>query len=99
MFKNLDIDKLIKGIFDNAKDISNVDKILANIVSGNQTIKFGIDPTGSELHLGHLFIIRKLQILQQLGNKIVIIIGDFTASIGDPSGRDSTRPFYLKKLL
>ena len=90
---------ILSDIFDNAKDISNIDAISEKVLSGNQTIKFGIDPTGSELHLGHLFIINKLKILQQLGNKIVIIIGDFTASIGDPSGRDTTRPFLCKETI
>ena len=90
---------ILSDIFDNAKDISNIDAISEKVLSGNQTIKFGIDPTGSELHLGHLFIINKLKILQQLGNKIVIIIGDFTAGIGDPSGRDTTRPFLCKETI
>lgn len=92
-------EKVLLDIFDNAKDISNIDAISEKVLSGNQTIKFGIDPTGSELHLGHLFIINKLKILQQLGNKIIIIIGDFTASIGDPSGRDTTRPFLCKETI
>lgn len=54
-------------------------------------VKFGIDPTSSELHLGHLVVLRKLKQLQELGHKIIFIIGDFTAMIGDPSGRTSSR--------
>lgn len=55
-------------------------------------IKFGIDPTGTDVHLGHLVPIRKMRDFQDLGHIGVIIIGDFTAQIGDPTGRDETRP-------
>ncbi len=52
----------------------------------------GIDPTSPDLHLGHAVVLRKLRGFQDLGHKIVLIIGDFTAQIGDPSGRSKTRP-------
>jgi tyrosyl-tRNA synthetase len=55
-------------------------------------IKFGIDPTRPDLTFGHLVILNKLAQFQKAGHKIVLIIGDFTAKIGDPSGRDNTRP-------
>ena len=55
------------------------------------TVKLGIDPTGSELHLGHSVVLRKLREFQDLGHKIVLVIGDFTAKIGDPSGRTGER--------
>jgi len=55
------------------------------------TIKLGIDPTGSELHLGHSVVLRKLREFQDLGHKVVLVIGDFTAKIGDPSGRTEER--------
>lgn len=54
-------------------------------------VKFGIDPTGSHLHLGHAVALRKLRQFQDLGHKAVLIIGDFTATIGDPTGRSETR--------
>lgn len=54
-------------------------------------IKFGIDPTSPDLHLGHAVVLRKLKEFEDLGCKIVLIIGDFTAQIGDPSGRSETR--------
>lgn len=60
-------------------------------------VKFGIDPTGTDLHLGHIVVIRKLQELQNLGCDITIIIGDLTARIGDPSGRDSSRPILSEE--
>ncbi len=55
-------------------------------------IKLGVDPTAPDLHLGHAVPLRKLRQFQDLGHTVVLIIGDFTALIGDPSGRNSTRP-------
>lgn len=54
-------------------------------------IKFGADPTAPDIHLGHTVILRNLRQFQELGHKVIFIIGDFTARIGDPSGRDITR--------
>lgn len=54
-------------------------------------VKYGIDPTGIDVHLGHTVPLRKLRLFQQLGHKAVIIIGNTTALVGDPSGRDETR--------
>ncbi len=56
------------------------------------TVKLGVDPTAPDLHLGHAVPLRKLRQFQDLGHKAVLIIGDFTAKIGDPSGRSATRP-------
>jgi tyrosyl-tRNA synthetase len=56
------------------------------------TIKFGADPTASDLHLGHTVVLQKLKQFQNAGHEIVFLIGDFTARIGDPSGRSSLRP-------
>jgi tyrosyl-tRNA synthetase len=56
------------------------------------TIKLGVDPTAPDLHLGHAVPLRKLRQFQDLGHEVVLIIGDFTALIGDPSGRSTTRP-------
>ena len=55
-------------------------------------IKLGCDPTRPDLHLGHAVVLRKLAQFQQLGHLAILIIGDFTAMIGDPSGRNATRP-------
>jgi tyrosyl-tRNA synthetase len=55
-------------------------------------IKLGCDPTRPDLHLGHSVVLRKLAQFQQLGHQAILIIGDFTAMIGDPSGKNSTRP-------
>ncbi|MDQ6808535.1 MAG: tyrosine--tRNA ligase [Verrucomicrobiota bacterium] len=55
-------------------------------------VKLGVDPTTSDLHLGHTLALRKLRQFQDLGHEAILIIGDFTAMIGDPSGRSATRP-------
>ena len=55
-------------------------------------IKAGFDPTAPDLHLGHVVLLRKLRQFQDLGHHVFFLIGDFTAQIGDPSGRDQTRP-------
>ena len=55
-------------------------------------IKLGFDPTAPDLHLGHAVVLRKLKDFQDQGHEIIFLIGDFTASIGDPSGKSKTRP-------
>src|SRR5450432_2401547 len=55
-------------------------------------VKLGVDPTSPDLHLGHALILRKLRQFQDLGHEAVLIIGDFTSMIGDPSGRSVPRP-------
>ena len=54
--------------------------------------KLGIDPTAPDIHLGHTVVLQKLREFQDLGHKVVLIIGDYTARVGDPSGRSATRP-------
>jgi len=56
------------------------------------TVKFGIDPTGSLLHLGHAVGLHKMQQFVELGHRVILLIGDFTARIGDPTGRNELRP-------
>jgi len=75
------------------------DKEISDMLSGNRflRIKAGFDPTAPDLHLGHTVLINKLRQFQALGHKIVFIIGDFTAMIGDPTGRNSTRPPLSKE--
>src|SRR3989344_3320358 len=55
-------------------------------------IKLGVDPSRPDIHLGNAVILRKLRQFQDLGCKVVFLVGDFTARIGDPSGRNKTRP-------
>jgi tyrosyl-tRNA synthetase len=55
-------------------------------------VKLGLDPTAADIHLGHTVVLQKLREFQDLGHRVVLIVGDFTARVGDPSGRSSTRP-------
>ena len=55
-------------------------------------IKFGIDPTGPEIHLGHAISMLNLSLFLRMGHEIQVVVGDFTAKVGDPSGRSSERP-------
>ena len=56
------------------------------------TLYLGIDPTGAELHLGHSVPLRKLQDFAELGHKVILLVGNGTVKIGDPTGRDQSRP-------
>lgn len=76
----------VEGVFESAT-------LLEKMKSGRQLrIKMGIDPTAPDIHLGHSVGLRKLAQFQKLGHKAVLIIGDFTTLIGDPSGRTTSRP-------
>lgn len=68
-------------------------KLKKSLTSGKPLkIKFGVDPTSPDLHLGHAVLLRKMRHFQDLGHEVTLLIGDFTAMIGDPSGRSTTRP-------
>ena len=60
-------------------------------------IKLGLDPTAPDLHLGHTVVLNKMRQLQDLGHQVIFLIGDFTSMIGDPSGRNATRPPLTKE--
>jgi len=83
------IDELLtRGV----KEVIVKDSLEKRLKSGKKlVVKLGIDPTGSELHLGHAVVLRKLRQFQDLGHKAVLVIGDFTVKIGDPSGRTHER--------
>jgi tyrosyl-tRNA synthetase len=79
-----------------AEKILPEEELVAKLKESRRTgvplrIKYGIDPTGIDVHLGHTVPMRKIRQFQELGHQAVIIIGDYTARVGDPSGRDSTR--------
>jgi tyrosyl-tRNA synthetase len=69
------------------------EKLLTAEREGRQLrVKLGVDPSSTDLHIGHSVVLRKMRQFQDLGHRVVLIIGDFTATIGDPSGRSKTRP-------
>jgi tyrosyl-tRNA synthetase len=68
-------------------------KLAKSLESGTPlNIKLGCDPSRPDLHLGHSVVLRKLRQFQDLGHQAILIVGDFTGMIGDPSGRSKTRP-------
>src|SRR5438045_7374911 len=68
------------------------DKLAAASKEGRQLrVKLGLDPTAADIHLGHTVVLQKLREFQDLGHRVVLIVGDYTARVGDPSGRSSTR--------
>jgi tyrosyl-tRNA synthetase len=69
----------------------SVDELLAKPGAALR-VKFGMDPTAPDLHLGHMVILQRLRAFQDAGHTVVLIIGDFTARVGDPTGRSKTRP-------
>lgn len=76
----------------------NIDFLRKKLLSGEkQTVYLGIDPTGPSLHIGHAIQLKKLQELQRLGHQIILLIGDFTAMIGDPTDKTSTRKQLNRK--
>ena len=78
-------------------EILTKDDLTAKLDSKKQLIvKVGFDPTAPDLHLGHTVILNKMRHFQELGHKVVFLIGDFTGRIGDPSGKNKTRPTLQK---
>lgn len=81
-----------------AEDIYSRPELKAKLESGKTLrIKLGLDPTAPDIHLGHSVVLRKMRQFQDLGHTAVLIIGDYTARIGDPTGRDTTRPVLTER--
>jgi tyrosyl-tRNA synthetase len=86
--------QLTRGAAQIISEAELADKLRAN---RPLRVKLGVDPTSADLHLGHTIILRKLRDFQEAGHQAVLIIGDFTALIGDPSGRSVTRPTLTRE--
>ena len=81
-------------------EVLTEDDLVSKLKSKKQlTVKVGFDPTAPDLHLGHTVILNKMRHFQDLGHKVVFLIGDFTGRIGDPSGKNKTRPSLDKEEL
>ncbi len=93
----MNFEQELKLITKSVEEIIPLEELKAKLAKSAKSgkplrVKYGIDPTGHEIHIGHLVPIRKMRDFQDLGHTGVIIIGDFTAQIGDPTGRDESRP-------
>ena len=90
---NTDQQKIEEILTRGVDEVIEKESLKKKLESGKQLrIKLGIDPTGSQLHIGHAVPLRKLKQFQDLGHQVILLIGDYTATIGDPSGRNETRP-------
>ena len=84
-----DAEKLLRG----AADALPVGRLAEQLGSGRTLrVKLGIDPTTPDIHLGHCVVLNKLRAFQDAGHLVVLIVGDYTARVGDPSGRSEERP-------
>ncbi|WP_392486864.1 tyrosine--tRNA ligase [Haloimpatiens sp. FM7315] len=97
----MNIDEEIKIIKKGAEEIINIDELKMKLVNSKKEnrplrIKLGLDPSAPDIHIGHAVVLRKIKQLQDLGHRAIIIIGDFTGMIGDPTGKSKTRK-QLKK--
>ncbi len=86
-------DAALKILRRGTEEIITEDDLKTKLASGRKLrVKLGVDPTRPDLHLGHAVVLRKMRQFQELGHKVILLIGDFTGMIGDPSGRSKTRP-------
>jgi len=87
------VDEQLALILRGADEVLLVDELKARLALGRPLrIKAGFDPTAPDLHLGHTVLLNKMRQFQNLGHEVIFLIGDFTGRIGDPSGRNATRP-------
>jgi tyrosyl-tRNA synthetase len=92
-----EIEKQLEVIADGTVEVISADELKAKLARSLETgvplrAKLGADPTAPDIHLGHSVVLKKLREIQDLGHEVVFLVGDFTALIGDPSGRSKTRP-------
>jgi tyrosyl-tRNA synthetase len=89
----VDVDRQIELLTAHAVDVISAAELRDKLQRGAPLrVKLGIDPTASDIHLGFAVVLRRLRLFQDLGHVAVLIIGDFTAMVGDPSGKSATRP-------
>src|SRR5918912_71224 len=87
------IKQAIQTIRRGADELIVEDELVAKLKTGRQLrVKLGLDPTAPDMHLGHTVVINKLRHFQELGHQVQFLIGDFTGMIGDPTGKNQTRP-------
>ncbi|MDQ6801249.1 MAG: tyrosine--tRNA ligase [Acidobacteriota bacterium] len=87
------LDEQLEYLAKGSVDLIDRKDLRAKLVRGKPlTVKVGFDPTAPDLHLGHTVVIRKMKHFQQLGHRVIFVIGDFTGMIGDPTGKKITRP-------
>ena len=92
------VDRQMQLLCGGAVDVISEQELRTKLESGRPLrVKLGIDPTASDIHLGFAVVLRRMRMFQDLGHVAVLILGDFTAEVGDPSGRSATRPRLTKE--
>src|SRR6186713_3528760 len=87
------VDEQVAYLTKGCVDVVRAGDLKTKIAKGKPlVVKVGFDPTAPDLHLGHTVLLRKMKHFQDLGHRVVFLIGDFTGLIGDPTGRSKTRP-------
>src|SRR5882762_6218572 len=90
---SISVDEQVRVLRSGAVDLITEADLRRKLARGQPLrVKLGIDPTASDIHLGFAVVLRKLRQFQDLGHTAVLILGDFTAQVGDPTGRSATRP-------
>src|SRR5438132_3405479 len=97
MAQPINIDAQISMIQRGAVDLITIEELRRKLERSTTTgkplrVKLGLDPTAPDIHLGHTVVLRKLRAFQDAGHVVVLIVGDYTARVGDPSGRSAARP-------
>ena len=91
-------DEILNTLFSGAQNAVGMEDISRKLKEGKTlTVKLGVDPTRPDLTFGHMVVFRKLRQFQDLGHRAVFLIGNFTTTIGDPSGRSQTRPVLTEE--
>ena len=94
----MDALKQLEILKENAVDLVSEEELYERLKEGRPLrVKLGVDPSRPDLHLGHMVVLRKLRQFQDLGHHVILIIGDFTGMIGDPSGRNEMRPMLTEE--
>lgn len=92
-----DVDSILRDLLRGVVDIVSEEELKKRLIESAENkrplvVKAGFDPTAPDLHLGHTIVLQKMRQFQELGHRVVFVIGDFTAMIGDPTGKNVTRP-------
>ncbi len=89
----LSVDEALAELTRGCETVIPLEELKAKLSLGRPLrIKLGMDPTAPDIHLGHTVVLNKLKTFQDLGHQVILLIGDFTASVGDPTGKNATRP-------
>ena len=93
-----EISEQLRELVRGTDEVLREDDLLEKLSTGRPLrVKAGFDPTAPDLHLGHTVLLNKMRQFQNFGHEVIFLIGDFTAMIGDPSGKSATRPMLTRE--